>query len=241
MISNNLPRSLSSHVKRNLFQETAGLTLMLFIAYVIVFLCFIFFGRRDGFTIKLIILTVVGILFLIATVNSFRNYKKYIRLAENGKLIQAQITHIKPYTSAYDRLTYSYQINQETYSHTFDFEVNERQLFQSKDSLDILYDENNPNSSCLARYVFPDEYEKGPVDKTKRVATAVLGLLCMGLSFFEYFHISYLENQSTDGLIELYWIEGIPYSLFGKIGVTVLFACLGVLFIISAITMKKES
>lgn len=85
MISNNLPRSLSSHVKRNLFQETAGLTLMLFIAYVIVFLCFIFFGRRDGFTIKLIILTVVGILFLIATVNSFRNYKKYIRLAENGK------------------------------------------------------------------------------------------------------------------------------------------------------------
>lgn len=241
MISNNLPRSLSSDVKRSLFQDTARSTLIFFIAYIIVFLCFIFFGRRDGFTIKLIILTVIGILFLMVTVQGFRNYKKHIRLAENGRLIQAQITRIEPYNSSYDRLTYSYQVNEETYSHTFDFENRERALFQSKDSIDILYDENNPDTSCLARYVFPDEYEKGPVDKTKRVATAVLGLLCLGLSFFEYFRISSLENQSTNGLIELYWIEGIPYSLFGKIGVTVLFACLGVLFIISAITMKKES
>ncbi len=240
MISNNLPRSLSSDLKRNIFNETAGPALILFAAYSIILPCFIFFGRRDGFTTKLTTLTVVGILCLAFTVNCIRNYVKHIRLAQNGKLIQAQIAHIEPLNLSFDKLTYSYQINQETYNHTFDFEIHERELFKVGDSLDILYDENNPNTSCVARFIFPDEYEQMPGDKTKRLGAVILGLVFIGLSIFEYAHISSLEQQATNGIIELYWIEVLPYSLFGKVGVTVLFACLGILFIISAITMKKK-
>lgn len=242
MISNTGPRTLTSDVKKHIFKDSVGIAMLVFAAYLVVLVSFLLFGRRDGFTLKFGIILAVGILLLLILISSVKAYKKWLHLAQYGKLIQAQITHIDiPESSSSScKLTYAYQVDNESFTDTFSFSIRERELFAVGNPLDILYDEQDPKTSYAARHLFPNEYEQAPPDKTERIIMFVLSAFCIFFSIYEYFHITELEVASTDGFIELYWIEVIPYSLFGKEGVTVVFACFAILFFIAGVMAKKN-
>ncbi len=239
MISSTRNRVLSSDQKRNFFLRTAGQIFILLGIYFIILLCFIFFGRHDRFISNIIFLLFIGILLIAYTVYNYLDYRKNIYLAEEGLLIQAQIVHIKSMNSIIHELTYTYQIGQEIFKGTYLFKVDESALFKVGSSLDILYNQNKPKQSCVARHIFINEYKQIAPDKSKWWISLLIGLLCIGLSIFEYFRLSHLEQKSPGGLTLLSDIEGLPYSLFGKVGVTVLFASIGLLLIVFSLYDKK--
>ena len=207
MISVNGPRVLPSRVKKNLFNNTLGAQLVFFAVYLTVLICFILFGCKDDLISKLIMLVSVGTVLLIVLIVELINYRKYLYLAQYGKLTQGQIDGILIKDSSIHKLTYSYQVDHTTYSNTYRFSILEKELFKTGDSLDILYDESRPENSCVARFIFPDEYKKLPVEKIKSVICFIASALCIGLSVFEYYSLSAREMKSTNGFIKVYFIE----------------------------------
>jgi hypothetical protein len=241
MVSNNGPRALSPELKRSFFLRTAGQLVILCGVYCIILLCYIFFGRKDTFTSNIIFLLVIGIFVIAYTLYNYLEYRRNIYLAKEGILTQAQIIHIKAINSIIYELTYTYKIGGETFKKTFPFKVDEKSLFTVGGSLDILYNENKPKEACVARHIFINEYPQAAADNSKWWYGTLIGLLCIGLSVFEYFRISRLEEKSLDGFIRLSSIESLPYSLFGKAGVTLLLASIGLLLIIMSFCDKKYS
>lgn len=239
MISNSRPRQLSSEQKRSFFFRTAGQIFILCGVYCIILLCYIFFGRRDNFIQNIIFLLVIGIIVIAYTLYNYLEYKNNIHLAKEGLLTQAQIVHIKPINSIIYELTYTYTVKGEVFKKTFPFKVDEIVLFPVDGPLDILYNENKPKQSCVARHIFINEYTQAAPDNSKWWFGTLVGLLCIGLSIFEYFRISNLEEKSVSRFIVLNSIEGLPYSLFGKVGVTILLASIGLLLIILSFYSKK--
>lgn len=240
MVSNNIPRKISSDQKHDFFFRTIGQSFIFLCIYLIILFCYIIFGRKDNFVENLIFLVPLGILSFGYVVYEYLSYKKNINLAVNGKLIQAQIAHIDVSYQGAQKLTYTYQVNERIYNKTYQFKATELSLFKIGDSIDIFYNLHKPDEACVARYVFSMEYEKATPSKLSWILDLLVGILCVGFSIFEYFHISSLEQKSVDGYIYLSSLEGIAYRMFGKLGVTALFASLGLFFLITAFLVKKE-